>query len=74
MRLENGIDNQVQETNTIEFIIKEEAPTGSTVIYANFVCDYRPLKPKPYIVGLTVGGDKVEYPDDKSSLAASLLE
>ena len=38
-RLANGIDNRVWETNTIEFIIKEEVPTGSTVTYANSVCD-----------------------------------
>ena len=43
-RLANGIFNQVRATNTIEFIIKEEVLTGRTVAYANFVCDYLPLK------------------------------
>ena len=43
-RLDIGIDNRVRETNIIEFIIKEELPKGCTVTYANFVCDYRPLK------------------------------
>ena len=46
-RLDNGIDNQVQATNKLEFIIKEEVPTDRTVTYVNFVCDYRPLKLEP---------------------------
>ena len=38
------------------------------------MCDYRPLKPEPYRVILTVGGDRLEYLDDASSPAESLLE
>ena len=73
-RLSNGIDKRVVGSNKIEFIIKEEVPTGRTVTYANFVCDYFPLKSEPYRVRLTVGGDRLEYPDDASSPAAYLLE
>ena len=69
-----GIDNQVRETNKIEFIRKEEVPTGRTFTYTNFLCDRRPLKSEPYIVRLTVGGDRLEYPDDASAPAASLLD
>ena len=43
-RLANGVDNRVRDTHTIEFIRKEEVPFVHTVTYANFVCDYRPLK------------------------------
>ena len=68
-RLANGIENQVRATKSIEFIIKEEVPTGRTVTYANFVCDYFPLKSEPYRVRLTVGGDIIEYYDDASSPA-----
>ena len=39
-----GIDNQVRETNKIEFIRKEEVPKGCTVTYPNFMHEYRPLK------------------------------
>ena len=39
-RIDNGIDNQVWATNTIEFIRKEEVPIGRTVKYANSVCYY----------------------------------
>ena len=55
----NGIDNKVRATNIIEFIRKEEVPKGCTVIYANLVCDYRPLKSEPYRVIITVGGDRL---------------
>ena len=37
--LANGIDNRVRATKSIEFIRKEEVPTGRTVTYANFLCD-----------------------------------
>ena len=42
-RLANLIENWVRATNTMEFIRKEEVPKVRTVIYANFLCDYRPL-------------------------------
>ena len=71
--LSNGIDNRVRATNTIKFIKKEEVPASRIVTYANFVCDCRPIKPEPYRFRLTVGGYRLEYPDDVSSPAASLL-
>ena len=38
------------------------------------VCDHRPLKTEPNRVRLTVGGDRLDYPSDVGSPAASLLE
>ena len=38
------------------------------------VCDYRPLKEEKYRVRLTIGGDVLEYENNASSPAASLLE
>ena len=73
-RLSNGIDNQVRATNTIESIIKDKVLKVCKVTYANFVCEYLPLKSLPYSVRLTVGGYRLEYPDDASSPAASRLE
>ena len=55
-RLTNMIDNRVRVTNTIEFIRKGEVPRGHTFTYANFVCDYRPLKSETFRFILTVGG------------------
>ena len=57
-----------------QFFKKEEVPTGRTVTYANFVCDYRPLKSEPYQLRLTVDGKRIEYPDGASKPAASLLK
>ena len=60
--------------NTIEFIRKEEVQKGRTFTYEIFLCDYRPLKSEPYRVRLTVGGYRLEYPDDASSSAGYLFE
>ena len=38
------------------------------------VRDIRPLKSEKYRVRLTVGGDRLQYPDDTASPVASLLE
>ena len=72
-RLANGLENQIRVTNTIKFIINGELPSGCTVTYANFVCNYRPLKSELFIVILTIGGQRLEYPDDATSPAVSLL-
>ena len=61
-------------TDTIDFIDRNEVPHDKKVTYGNFICDYRPLKTEKYRVRLTVGGDKLPYPDDPGSPAASLLE
>ena len=58
-RLANGIDNQVLETNTFKFIRKKEVSKGRTFTYANFVCEYRPLKSEPYKFRLSVSGDRL---------------
>ena len=36
--------------------------------------DYRPLKEEKYRVRITVGGDKLEYPDDVGSPTTNLLD
>jgi hypothetical protein len=53
---------------------KSEVPQNKKVTYANFICDYRPLKTEPHRVRLTVGGDKLDCEYDAGSPAASLLE
>jgi hypothetical protein len=72
--LAQGVDDRVVATNTIDFIHKSEVPPHKTVTYGNCVCDYRPLKSKPYCVRLTVGGNKLPSADESGSPAASLLE
>ena len=73
-RLAQGVEDRVIGTDTIDFIPKNEVPHNKKVTYANFVCDYRPLKSEPYRVRLTVGGDKLDCEYDAGSPAASLLE
>ena len=73
-RLLKGNKYGVKFTDTMEFIHKNLVPLGKKVTYASFVFDFRPLKSEPYRCRLVVGGDKLPYPNDASSPAASLLE
>ena len=58
-RLANEVDNRIRATNTTKLIRKEEVPKGRTVIYAHFLCDYRPLKLELYRIRRTVIGDRL---------------
>ena len=73
-RLAQGVEDRVIGTDTIDFIPKNKVPHNKKVTYANFICDYRPLKSEPHRVRLTVGGDKLDCEYDAGSPAASLLE
>ena len=73
-RLTQGNDTGVTSQDAMDFISINEVPTTAKVTYANFVCDYRPLKDEPWRVRLVVGGDKLVYEFDSGSPAASLLE
>ena len=66
--------DQIKGTDTIFFIPHSAVPTSSKVTYANFICDYKPLKKEKFRVRCTVGGNKLEYEDDPSSPAAGLLD
>ena len=43
-RLAQGVGTRVDGTDTIDFIKKSDVPNNKKVTYANFICDYRPLK------------------------------
>ena len=73
-RLTQGNDAGVTAQDAMDFIDFNEVPKEAKVTYANFVCDYRPLKDKPWRVRLVVGGDKLMYEFDSGSPTASLLE
>ena len=72
-RLAQGI-RTVDGNDVMDFIFYSDVPQDRIVTYANFVCDIRPLKTEQFRVRLTVGGDRLEYPDDTASPAATLLE
>ena len=43
-RLMIGLKRGISVTGTVNLIHKQEVPTGRTVTYAQFVCDYIPQK------------------------------
>ena len=73
-RLAQGNNAGVRSNDAIDFIPFSEVPSNRDVTYATFVCDYRPLKTEPCRVRMVVGGDRLSYPNDPASPAASLLE
>ena len=65
---------RVHNTNIIYFVPKGDVPKNHKVTCVNFVCDNRPLKSEPYHLRLTVGGDRLDYDEDSTSLASYLLD
>ena len=59
-------------TNKIKFIPKTAVPYGRTVTYGNMVRDNRFQKVETHRVRLTVGGDKINFPGDASTLTSDL--
>lgn len=53
---------------------QSEVPQDQIITYANIIWDYRPLKPDPHQVEVTVDRNKLEYRDNAALSTASLLE
>ena len=64
----------ISGNDVVDYIKKSDVPADRIVKYANFICDFRPLKSDPHRVRLTVGGDNLPYPDNAASPATSLLK
>ena len=73
-RLTQWNNHGVKATDTMDFIKQEDVPKNSKVTYANFVCDYRPLKSEPHRIRLVAGGDNLPYDGDAGAPVASLIE
>ena len=74
-RLTQGLkDGRVKGTNTMRYIKKNQIPQDrrKDITYARFVCDYRPNKAEPHRTRLTVGGDRINYPDDAGTPTADM--
>ena len=56
----------------IFFIHPSEIPTHKKVTYGRLVVEIRPLKEEKYRVCITVGGNKLDFCGDASSVIASL--
>jgi hypothetical protein len=64
--------NRLYNTNTIRFIQRSNIPKGRKVTYGSFVVDIKDQKEEKERTRLTVGGDQIEYPGDKSTRTAGL--
>ena len=72
-QLDQGL-RDVEGNNVMDVISFSEVPKDRIVTYTNMVCNMRPVKSEKYRVCLRVGGDRLQYPDDTASPAATLLE
>jgi hypothetical protein len=59
--------NRLYNTNTIRFIRRSDIPKGRKVKYGSFVVDIKDHQEEKERTRLTVGGDQIEYPGDKST-------
>jgi hypothetical protein len=64
--------NRLYNPNTIRFISRSNIPKGRKVTYGSFVVDIKDHKEEKERTRLTVGGDQIEYPGDKSTRTAGL--
>jgi hypothetical protein len=64
--------NRLYNTNRIRFIRRSEIPKGRKVTYGSFVVDIKDHKEEKERTRLTIGGDQIEYPGDKSTRTAGL--
>jgi hypothetical protein len=71
LRYKNEI-NRLYNTNKIIFIRRSNITKGCKVTYGSFVVDLKDHKEEKERTRLTVGGDKIEYPGDKSTRTAGL--
>jgi hypothetical protein len=65
--------NRLYKTNKIRFIHRSNIPKGRKVTYGSFVVDIKDHKEEKERTRLTVGGDQIEYPGDKSTRTAGLI-
>jgi hypothetical protein len=64
--------NRLYNTNTIRFIRRSNIPKGRKVMYGSFVVDIKDHKEEKERTRLTVGGDQIGYPGEKSTRTAGL--
>jgi hypothetical protein len=64
--------NRLYNTNTIRFIRRSNIPKGRKVTHGSFVVYIKDHKEEKERTRLTVGGDQIEYPGDKSTRTAGL--
>jgi hypothetical protein len=65
-------NSQALKTNTFIFIRKYDIHKRRKATYGLFVVDIKEHKEERELTRLTVGGDKIEYPSQKSTRTAGL--
>ncbi len=70
-RLFHGICKH-KGTDTCFFIKKLDVPKGRTYTYGHIVCNCHPQNDEPHRICLIVGGDRIDYPWNKSLPTANL--
>ena len=73
-RLSQGNNHGAQYTEIINLTFRSKVPNNCSVTYESFVCYYNPLKSEPFHVHCVANGDKLDYPNDPGSPAASLIK
>ena len=77
--LEHGVGlnrpeaERIEGSGTLFFVRKHDVPADRNVSYANMVCNIRQQKEETHRVRITAGGDRLDYPNDPSSPAVSML-
>jgi hypothetical protein len=64
--------NRLFNTNIIRFIRRSDIPKRRKVTYGSFVVDIKYHKEEKERTILTIGGNQIEYPGDKSTRTAGL--
>jgi hypothetical protein len=64
--------NRLYNTNIIRFLCRSNITKGRKVTYGLFVVDIKDHKEEKERTRLTVGGDQIEYPGDKSTRTEGL--
>ena len=69
------MEGRVKGKNTIFFIPKEYLPASrwKNITYGRIMASYLPEKSDPNRVRLTVGGDRINYPDNCGTPTAEML-
>ena len=74
-RLSQGIPDKIHGTNTIGFIPKHNISVDrcKDVTYGRICANFWPEKDDPHQIRLTIGGNRINFPDDCSTPTANML-
>ena len=72
VRLFQGVSKRVTGTNTCNLIQKSAGPKKKRPTYARFFCTVQLQKSEPNHTRLTVGGNLIHFPGNKSTRTANI--